>query len=382
MPNAWHLVTGEYPPGCGGVGDYTAALAGALAGAGDTVHVWTPATPASSTSRGVTLHVLPDAFGPASRRAMAAAWSEHQGVVLLQYVAHALGARGANLAFCRWFSRQRPHVADLRVMIHEPYFYFTPRRPWAPGNALALAQRLMARLVVGAASRVYFSTDTWSRYIRSTVPPVTLPIPSSIPAAPSADAVVRARRAASGGVAVAGAPLVGHFGTYGAHGGTELMAMLPALVERVPDVRVALVGDGGPAFVDRLRDVHPGAARQVWAPGRLDAADVATALAACDLLLQPYPDGITTRRTSVMAGLRNGVPIVSTRGALTEPVWDDTRAIAMATAGDVCAHVDLAASLLRDADARAALGARGGAVYRERFSMEHTIAILRDPAAA
>ena len=38
----WHLVTSEYPPDIGGVSDYTAQLARALAGAGDEVHVWCP----------------------------------------------------------------------------------------------------------------------------------------------------------------------------------------------------------------------------------------------------------------------------------------------------------------------------------------------------
>ena len=37
----WHVLTGEYPPDCGGVGDYSADLARALAETGDLVHVWT-----------------------------------------------------------------------------------------------------------------------------------------------------------------------------------------------------------------------------------------------------------------------------------------------------------------------------------------------------
>src|SRR5947209_3461982 len=37
----WHLVTGEYPPRPGGVGDYSALLAAGLAAAGGEVHVWT-----------------------------------------------------------------------------------------------------------------------------------------------------------------------------------------------------------------------------------------------------------------------------------------------------------------------------------------------------
>jgi hypothetical protein len=36
----WRLVTGEYPPQHGGVGDYSAQLAAGLAREGHEVHVW------------------------------------------------------------------------------------------------------------------------------------------------------------------------------------------------------------------------------------------------------------------------------------------------------------------------------------------------------
>src|ERR1044071_6372883 len=164
MSIVWHLLTGESPPDCGGVGDYTAELARALAAAGDVVHVWTPSPPSRSAA-GVTVHTLPDHFGAASRRAMDEAWQETPGVILLQYVGHALGARGANLAFCRWFSRLRETQPDVRVMFHEPYMYFTWSRPWARSNVLAGVQRTMARALLRGARGVYQSTDTWGRYL-------------------------------------------------------------------------------------------------------------------------------------------------------------------------------------------------------------------------
>jgi hypothetical protein len=369
MRLTWHIVTGEYPPRCGGVGDYSAAVASALAAAGDAVHVWTPACDGDGRGgearHGVTLHVLSDAFGRAARREMDGVFAETPGVVLLQYVPNALGARGANLPFCHWFSGLRNSLADVRVMFHEPYFYFTWARPWAPANALALAQRLMARMLIRGAHRVYYSTDTWRRYLPS--PGIssrqTLPIPSTIPCA---SAAIDGRRFDAG-----------HFGTYGAHVGDELRAILPALAARVPGVRVALLGDGGPAFLSELSRSHPELAANAWAPGRLDPPAVAAALHACDLLLQPYPDGITTRRTSVMAGLKNGVATVSTAGELTEPVWAETGAAALAPAGDAAAFAGVTEALLRDTPARAALAQRGAAAYAARFSMAHTIAVLR-----
>ncbi len=378
MPQTWHLLSGEYPPDCGGVGDYTAALASALAAAGDTVHVWTPAARMAPATHGVTLHGLPDAFGQRSRAEMERAWIASPGTVLLQYVPNALGSRGANLAFCRWFARLGRRAGDLRVMFHEPYFYFTWSRPWAPANALALAQRAMARLLVRGASRVYFSTETWTRYLPGAAGAVTLPIPSSMPVAASAPDIARMRDAATGATA---APLVGHFGTYGAHVAAELVEILPRLVSRVPAIRLALVGAGGPEFLARLAASHPAVVRSAWAPGRLDAAEVASALRACDVALQPYPDGVTTRRTSVMAGLKNGVPTVSTTGALTETIWTTTGAVALAPAGDADAIVERTAALLDDPPSRAALGERGRAVYAAHFSMAHTVATLRGASA-
>ena len=57
----WHLLTPEYPPACGGVGDYTALVAAALAEAGDEVHVWYPAPPGTAVRNAprLTVHPLP-----------------------------------------------------------------------------------------------------------------------------------------------------------------------------------------------------------------------------------------------------------------------------------------------------------------------------------
>jgi glycosyltransferase involved in cell wall biosynthesis len=108
---------------------------------------------------------------------------------------------------------------------------------------------------------------------------------------------------------------------------------------------------------------------------------VPAVLRACDLLVQPYPDGITTRRTSVMAGLKNGVATVSTSGCLTEAVWKESCAAALAPAGDADGLAETVTTLLRDPAARAALGSRGAQTYRQHFSIEHTVATLRGQPA-
>lgn len=371
----WHLLTPEFPPISGGVGDYTEILAAGLAAAGDSVHVWYPASwtpqPGIAAGRGVIEHHLPDRFGPHSRALLDTALAGAPGIVVAQYVPAAFGARGMNVPFCRWLARLRRDGTDVRVMFHEPFFYFGLWRPWR--NALAVVQRAMAAILLRAATRVYYSTDTWRRLLAPYGPQAAvevLPIPATIPTdVPAAD-VSDARAALTRG----GALLIGHFGTYGDHVGQELDVILPALLRRLPDARVLLVGKGSETFARRL----PAEFRdRVASTGRLPGAEAAAALRACDLLVQPYPDGVTTRRTSVMAALTTSVPVLTTSGALTEPVWAQSSGVALTPSGDVRALVDTAAALAADPASRAALGARGRALYDAQFALDTTIGRMR-----
>ena len=95
------------------------------------------------------------------------------------------------------------------------------------------------------------------------------------------------------------------------------------------------------------------------------------------MLIQPYPDGVTTRRTSVMAGLANGCAVVTTDGKLTEDVWRAAGCVAMAPAGDTAALCTRTRELLAEQSAREALQARAAAAYDAYFALRHTIDALR-----
>ena len=147
--------------------------------------------------------------------------------------------------------------------------------------------------------------------------------------------------------------------------------------EVVPSARFAFIGDRSTTFLDRLSSRSTTLASRAWASGRLSSPDVAAALRACDLLVQPYPDGVTTRRTSVMAGLANGVAIVTTDGFLTEAVWRETGAARLTPTAQPT-QVACAVRQLIDAPAdRAALGESARRTYEERFSIARTVEKLR-----
>jgi hypothetical protein len=90
---------------------------------------------------------------------------------------------------------------------------------------------------------------------------------------------------------------------------------------------------------------------------------------------------VTTRRTSVMAALYNGVPVVTTRGALTEQIWSQEQAVSLAPAGNHSKVAACVVSLALDVDARAALAIRGHRLYERRFAIERTLETLRTQAA-
>ena len=124
------MITGEYPPQPGGVSDYTRRVALGLVEAGDRVDVWAPPVDQSECGdAGVTVHRLPDRFGPRSLRMLSRELDRRPAPrrLLIQYVPHAFGWKAANVPLCLWLqSRRRDSVW---VMFHEIAFPFARRQP-------------------------------------------------------------------------------------------------------------------------------------------------------------------------------------------------------------------------------------------------------------
>lgn len=373
---AWHIVTCEYPPAVGGVADYARLVADGLTAAGDEVHVWCPATAGIAGSDGgrARVHPVLGHAGPSDLRALDGGLDAVPGPrrLLVQWVPHGYGYRSMNVGFCAWVWRRARRGDTVDIMVHEPYLAFG-EGSWRQDGA-ALVHRLMTMMLIRAASRVWVSIPTWAERWRpfslgKHVSFEWLPIPSTLPS-PSGDAVGHTRHR----LAPAG-PLVGHLGTYGAPIRQALTASLPALLAADPRATVALLGDGGPAFRDSLLQAHPALAARVVAPGRQPGSTLAEHVAACDVLVQPYPDGVSSRRTSAMAGLALGVPVVTNAGPMTEPVWAERQAVSMVD--DAHGWVTAVTGLLDDAPARAQMAAHGRALYADRFDVARTIGALR-----
>ncbi|QSQ20217.1 glycosyltransferase family 4 protein [Pyxidicoccus parkwayensis] len=372
---AWHVLTGEYPPQPGGVSDYTRQVSTALVRAGHQVHVWAPGDSDTRVEDGVTVHRVPGLFTPVGLAKLTRGLDACPGPrrLLLQYVPHAFGMKAMNVPFCAWFAARR---RDERwVFFHEVVYPWSPRAPLRH-QVLAGATRVMLRLVAGAADRMFVSIPTWAEHLPSRVRRSAewRPVPSTLPPQVSEDAVSAVRSALGNG------PWLGHFGTYGAHTTGLLEAVLVPLLSAGPERKALLLGRGSRAFGEALSARHPALAGRWVTRDSLAPEDVAAHLAACDVLVQPYPDGVSARRTTTMAGLALGRPLVTNTGHLTEPLWRESRAVELVEGVEPESLVMATERLLSDVEARTALGGRAARVYRERFALERTVDALLCPA--
>jgi glycosyltransferase involved in cell wall biosynthesis len=374
----WAILTGEYPPHLGGVGDYTRQLAGKLAEAGDEVHVWTgPRRGDSPADLGVHLHHLSGQFGLASLVRLDRELSRLRRPVrlLVQYVPHAFGWKAMNYPFCLWLRTYRRY--PVWVMFHEVAFPVGRSQSWKH-NLLGCVTRLMAATLARSGRRLFVSTPAWETVLRALVSVRSritwLPVPSNLPTDPPPEQVACIRRQLA---TDPGALILGHFGTFGPLIVPELVGLLGPLLAADPRRIGLLIGPGGDRFARTLEEAYPTTKGRLFATGLSPGPAAASHLAACDLLLQPYPDGVTTRRGSLMAGLALGRAIVTTRGHLSEEFWDESGAVLLAPADNPGMALPAVEALLTDPERRARLGEQARLLYQRTFAIEHSIRRLR-----
>ncbi len=159
----------------------------------------------------------------------------------------------------------------------------------------------------------------------------------------------------------------------------ELGAAWPAIVERVPDAHLVIVGSGGEEREVRRR---LGSARQVHFLGF--RGDVPAVLRALDLLVVPSrSEAFGLAAVEAMAA---GVPVVATRvGGLPEVIADGIEGILVPPA-DPDALAEAVVAMLRDPERMQRMGRAGRKRARREFDIARVVrsyeAVLHDLAHA
>ena len=376
-PGAFHLITCEYPPEVGGVAEHTRSVATGLAAAGVSVHVWCPPGGSPGTGEpGVEVHVLPDRFGPLSLRALQRGLLEGPSPrrIFVQWVPHGYGRRSLNLAFCAWVLRRaRMHGDRVEVMVHEAYLAFDSSRVRQSGAALV--HRLMLMTLLAAASCVWLATPSFERYVRPygfgrPLGYRWLPLPSPLSHTADHELVARVRSQWA-------APVIGHFGTFNPLVTAVLAPAIVHVLEARADATWLLIGRDGERFARDLASRAPHIGDRLVATGTLSADALSAHVLAADVFVQPYPDGVTARRTTATALLGHGRAIVTTDGHLTENFWRTDSGVRLVPVGDAAGLGNAAIHLLGDAAARGRLAQGAQRMFVQRFSGADAIAALK-----
>lgn len=372
----WHIVACEYPPQIGGVSGYVSNVARELAAAGHQVHVWCP--PASGprpASAGVAVHGELGQFSPADLRRVSRMLDLFPPPLrlLIQWVPHGYGYRSMNLPFCLWV-RQRARKGDcVDLMVHEPFLAF--EGTWKQKVAAAV-HRVMTFILLRDVRKAWISIPAWRRSLEPFAGGRRLgfdwlPIPSPVEPIhdPAGVAAVRAQFVRPGG------HVVGHFGMYSRLTARLMDEVVWRMLGRLQRIDVLLIGQDSGLLREHILGTQPQLASRVHAAGPLTLHELSCHLQACDVLVQPYPEGITSRRTSSMASLAHGKAIVTSEGPASESLWRDYAAVSLVQS-DPSAIVAEVERLLADSDARAKLGERACRLYDEFFAVRHTVDAL------
>jgi len=241
---------------------------------------------------------------------------------------------------------------------------------------VALVHRSMVRTLLRSSSRVFVSIPGWESYLRPYASASQefewLPIPETIPVASSPDVTADIRYRLSHNAAI-----LGHLGTYSAEVIQFLRPALMIVLNEVPDVHLLLLGQNSKQFAVSLITALPRFRSRIHAAGTLPDLELSHHIAACDLMLQPYPDGLSTRRTSLMNVLAHGIAVVSNTGHLTEDFWQNSDAAALSPVHEPYRLAEDCLRLLRNPGERNRLARAGLSLYRSRFDWPHVIRKLR-----
>ncbi len=352
----------------GGLPDHTDRLADALSSHFDVT---------------VLTSVGADTARPFAVRAMVSDWRDaaavlravegFRGVILWQYVPHMYGRGGVNLALPRVMRSLARQGRRQVAIVHE---IAAPFSLWPHRAAYALAHRVMWSAVWRHADALGISTAGWLQRLRLRPDHrdrlFLAPSPSNVPVVPCpADHAASWRNAAG----IAGAKRVlGFFGSTGAGKGFPLVLGCWRAARRLePSTALVVIGDR-PA---PPRGVNSG----FLALGHVDAAEASRALQAIDLMVLPFADGVSERRSSFMAGLAHGRAILTTLGPATGAELRDANFFAGAP-GRAESLEALTTRLLADEARLLQLGEAARRAYATRYDWPRLAAILAGRIAA
>ena len=353
------LITGEFPPMEGGIGDFTANLAQAMAEQGHEVHILTnrkaklkiKRQPSKSVSEAVqklgnnwepqdleyaSLH-------PRFRRWN---WSEMSTIadIAIRHELDILNVQYQPAAF----NMRNPAINYLPFRVNSITKTIATFHDLRPPYLFPKAGRLRKRVVYKLAQRAHGTILTnpangaeLQDHGFGTQHQTMIPIGNNVPTNHVNHLEIIENRNKLN--IPEDAIILGYFGFLNdSKGADDLVSLLEKLGDRY---HLLIMGGGtgdsdsinNQSYTDTIKgDIEmKGLASRVHWTDYLPSNRVSSWLKTADVMVLPYKDGVSTRRGSLMSALANGVPIVSTQAELINPLLKDGENMLLAPTGDV-----------------------------------------------
>lgn len=296
---------------------------------------------------------------------------EGADVVLVQYNPFSYGRRGfaPGLPLLLWRLRRRRRPV-LAIMFHETYVDPESWR-WA---LMGGWQRLQLQALQRCADVQLCSIERWTDRLRRLAPRVPaehLPVGSNLPDRRALRVEARQELGAQAGTLVLACFGLWHPGRLAGH-------VFAASRSVARGRHTILLNLGAP---HRTAGIPP-VGVDLREPGFMSGAALARLLAAADIVLAPYEDGVSTRRSTVMAALQHGIPVVGTAGHLTDRLLAAERdALVLVPVDDPARFANAVVALADDPQRLGEAGRAARRLYESRFDwpviVERLTGILR-----
>ena len=353
------LLTPALPPKMDGIGDYTARLAVTLSSDHTVSILYCDQNACPTPIENIPIskgYVFENPKSVLNVGTLAKEFSPDW--LIVQYNPFSYGRRGFNPYLPAMVKNIQKQGIRVGVMVHEPY---VPVLDWK-NAVMTTYQRWQLRGMVKQADAVFVSGEAWKSYIQNWTNGKTithLPVGSNIPF----HVVDRLEAREWSGIGQ-NTFTVGLFGSnHISLQNSFTVNAVKRMLEKGMPVQVVYIGAHGKDLKAQFQEIP------FLDLGKLDADMVSTGLACMDMFATSFIDGISTRRTTVMAALEHGIPILGTKGHHTDSIFiqENNHSLILADAHNSAEFAEKALMIAESDKIRSTIGPNGSALFQKNF---------------
>lgn len=380
-PIHWHLFTAEYPPQKSGVGLYTKGLANALYTAGYKITVHTSKEKNKTieseinkyTSEFQLLRYIDNWDKNKLDTYIHKSNFSNETNRLFFHISKGMTSKSDLKGIEIWLKEKRTQGFEIWTMIHD----LSPKLKC--NNILFwIKHRKFLKVFIKNSDQILVASDLWSQSVEKMITRKNkkvsyLPVSSAVPMNTNKQNVANIRNAFTSDNSI----IIGSFGSFSESAIlSEYVSNIPNLLHKHPEAIWLCLGRESEDFCKHLKREFPEVANRISYTGELNPEALSIHIQACDILFQPYPEGVTTKRSSLMVGLAHGKPIVTSYGKKTEDIWKKSEILLLGQWNSPGSMYQLLDRLLNDKDLKIRLSENARKFYRENFSLEQTVKVI------